>query len=96
MGAKLADPLFLFSPNVPLTRSLFISHLRVVLSRLGFNPYHYSGHSFRLGAATSAASAHIPDHLIKILGRWSSDCYQRYIKTPKAMLMEAQHSMALL
>ena len=28
--------------------------------------------------------ARVPDHLIKILGRWTSDCYQGYIHTPKA------------
>ena len=29
-------------------------------------------------SATSAASAGVPDHFIKTLGRWSSNAYQRY------------------
>ena len=37
------------------------------------------GHSFRLGAASTAATASLPDWLIKVLRRWSSDCYQLYI-----------------
>ena len=40
------------------------------------------GRSFRIGAATSAASCGLPGHLIKTLGRWSSDAYQIYIRTP--------------
>jgi hypothetical protein len=43
----------------------------------------YSGHSFQIGAATTAGSVHVEDHLIKILGRWSSDAYCKYIRTEK-------------
>jgi hypothetical protein len=34
-------------------------------------------YTFQIGAATTAGSVHV-DHLIKILGRWSSDAYCRY------------------
>ena len=30
----------------------------------------------RICAASTAAAAGLPDCLIKVLGRWSSDCYQ--------------------
>ena len=46
-----------------------------------------ASHSFRIGAATAAGSAGLPTWLIKTLGRWSSDCYERYIRTPKDVLV---------
>ncbi|XP_006814639.1 uncharacterized protein LOC102800461, partial [Saccoglossus kowalevskii] len=69
------DPLFVSKDNRPLTRSTFLTYLHRILSVLGIDSSRYSGHSFRIGAATSAATAGIPDHMIKTLGRWNSDTY---------------------
>ena len=52
------------------------------------------GQSFRIGAASAAATAGLPDWLIKVLGRWSSDCYQMYIRTPETVLLSAVPKMA--
>ena len=43
---------------------------------------HYSSHSFRIGAASAAAAVGIPEWQIQALGRWSTDCYRRYIRLP--------------
>lgn len=94
MNAQANDPFFLMPNGQPLTRYAFLSMLKLLLHRLGFNATDYSGHSFRIGAATSAAAANVPDHLIKTLGRWSSDCYQRYIRTSPVVLEEALCAMA--
>lgn len=85
--------LFIDSFGRPLSRDIFISHLRQVLTRLGFSEANYSGHSFRIGAATSAAAAGVPDHLIKNLGRWVSDSYLRYIRVEKSSMQAAQNQM---
>ena len=76
-------PLFIFSDGKGLTRQLFSSMLaNFFLRELNMDAKCYNTHSFRIGAATSAKMANIPDTYIKMLGRWRSDTYQQYIKTP--------------
>ncbi|CAG2204547.1 unnamed protein product [Mytilus edulis] len=59
------DPLFITIDKKPLERQYFITCIKKVLDICGFNSSHYNGHSFRIGAATSAGKAKIEDHLIK-------------------------------
>jgi len=75
-----SSPLFVdFNENSALTRDKFINNFRHILCLCGFDDSKYCGHSFRIGAATSAAKAGVKDHMIQTLGRWSSNCYVRYI-----------------
>ena len=60
-----SGPLFRFKNGRPLTRSSFVSKLREALEAVGVDCSGYSGHSFRIGAATTAASKGIQDSLIK-------------------------------
>jgi hypothetical protein len=73
------------SDGSPLTPVVVNCWLRAILSNVGIRGT-YSSHSFRIGAATTAASAGIPDHLIKTLGRWSSNAYLLYIRNPSPVL----------
>ena len=82
-----SGPLFIDTHGQPLTRSRLSSFIQSLLQGAGI-PGHFSGHSFRIGAATTAAQCGIPDHLIKTLGRWSSDAYQLYIRTPVESILE--------
>lgn len=91
-GCSSKDPLFVTADGLILTRSRFLSMLKDLLGRLGYNQKEYTGHSFRIGAATTASKASVQDHLIKCLGRWSSDCYVRYIRTSESAL-KAAHEM---
>ena len=63
----MSDPLFVDFSGVVLTRHQFINYLHHLFCRLGVDTIKYSGHSFHVGAATSAASAGIEDHLQKPL-----------------------------
>ena len=65
-------PFFRFEDGRYLTRDRFVTAVRSVLVALGVNPSHYAGHSFRISAATMAASCCLQDSLIKTLGQWES------------------------
>ncbi len=88
-GSEPLSPLFVLPDLQPLSRVIFLKWLNSLCLNAGI-----SGHSFRIGAATAAASAHLPDHLIQMLGRWTSDCYQRYIRTPQTALHQAPTNIA--
>ena len=79
-------PLFHFQDGRYLTRDLLVREIRLALGSVGIDVSAYSGHSFRIGAATSAASAGVEDALIQTLGRWKSTAYLQYIKLPRDSL----------
>ena len=75
--------LFIFSDGKPLTRQRFVIAVREALKMAGVDA---SSHSFRIGAATTAASRGIEISIIKTLGRWNSLAYLRYVKIPQDKL----------
>ena len=84
-------PLFTWQDGRYLTRS----HLASVLSKI--KPPHLtsmSSHSFRIGAASTAAAAGLPRWLIQSLGRWTSNCYRDYIRIPQDTLVKVSHSLS--
>ena len=79
-------PLFIFKDGRPLTRQRLVTALREVLQVAGVDQSKYSGHSFRIGAATTAAARGMEDSVIKTLGRWNSVAYLQYVKIPRQQL----------
>ena len=69
-------PLFITNDGKNLTRLLFSKRIDALLESLQVDTTQYNTHSFRIGAATTAAQAHISEAHIKMLGRWRSDAYQ--------------------
>ncbi len=84
-GASLG-PFFLFADEKFLTRDRFVKAIPNAMSSAGVEAEHYSGHSYRIGAATTASSRGVPDVLIKTMGRWESSAYTLYIRTPREQL----------
>ena len=80
-------PLFLLSNGQPLSRTLLTHLLKDVFATAGIQG-SFSSHSFRIGAATVAARMGVPDHLIQAMGRWNSDAYKLYIRTPAEALAQ--------
>ena len=87
-------PLLVHANGSPLTRDQFVRMVKKTLSRASVDHSAYSGHSFRIGAASSAAAAGVPAYFIKMLGRWESEAYHLYIRTPRASLAAVSHLLA--
>ena len=67
---SVSSPLFTWSNGHYLTCDRFVLEVRKALLAVGIKAEDYAGHSFRIGAATTAAEKGIQDSLIKTLGRW--------------------------
>ena len=76
------NPVFQAGRFNSLTQKKLNAILRNLLQQANVNHVNYSSHSFRIGAATTAAAAGLPPWLIKALGRWHSDAYLAYIRCP--------------
>ena len=72
-------PLFIFSDGKPINRTYFIKILSAATKTSKLTG-RITSHSFRIGAATSAASMGCSAQQIKIMGRWKSDAYSSYVR----------------
>jgi len=68
--------------------------MREVMQRIGIDDQKYSSHSFRIGAATTAACHGVQDSLIKTVGRWESVAYQLYVRTQQEQLVALASTLA--
>uniref|UniRef100_A0ABM5GIN9 Uncharacterized protein isoform X1 n=1 Tax=Pogona vitticeps TaxID=103695 RepID=A0ABM5GIN9_9SAUR len=66
--------------GTPLTKYQFWSLTDMALERLGVSNLRFGTHSFRIGAASTAAALGYDAGRIKRLGRWSSRSYRKYIR----------------
>ena len=87
-------PFFRLEDGRGLTRDRFVSEVRNALTRAGLDCSLYAGHSFHIGAATTAARNGVQDSLIKTLGRWESAAYMLYIRTPPEVLCGVASTLA--
>ena len=74
------DAYFRRFDTTPLSRYEFNKVLRNCIGKLGLPIQCYTSHSFRIGGATAAAMRGYSNEQIKIMGRWSSDSFRRYIR----------------
>ena len=93
-GAR-PGPLFVLKDGSYLTRQRFANMISTTLQQAGIDDKLYATHSFRIGAATTAkeAGVDVSDVHIKMLGRWKSNAYQLYIRTPRAELAKLSRQM---
>ena len=92
-GGK-AGPLFILQGGAPLTRSSFVTRVQAALIAASLPGKEFNGHSFRIGAATTANQAGVPETTIKVLGRWNSLVYQQYIRPSQEQLAPVSQALA--
>ena len=84
--------LFHYLSGSPLTKQRFVADFRSSLTEAGLSSSDYAGHSFRIGAATTAAANGIEDSVIQTLGRWKSNAYLLYVKiNPQQLAAISSH-----
>ena len=64
-----AGPFFCLQDGPPLTKSRFVARIREAMAQAGIPTENYSGHSFRIRAATTAAQAGLQDFGHSIAGQ---------------------------
>lgn len=87
----LPGPLFIFPGGIPVSYQHFSSCLRNSLIWAGFQPTQYTSHSFRIGAASTAAASGVPDEEIQHMGKWKSLAFKRYIRLPTLFDVTTPH-----
>ena len=89
-----SGPLFRLSGRQPLTRLRFVEEVRRALQKANLPAKDFAGHSFCIGAATTASATGVEDSMIQTLGRWKSSAFLKFIRaSPKhlARVSKMQH-----
>ena len=77
-------PIFAYPSLAPIKRSFFYSKLGFLLRSIGCDVDRYQSHSFRIGGASYFAQLGYTDSQIRLLGRWDSNAFIRYIRDIRA------------
>ena len=80
------SPLFLLENQQALTRQHLVTFVSHLLRLVGVDPSAYSG--------TSTSLAGLTDYEIQMLGRWKSDCYKTYVRSPLNVLLQFPQRIA--
>ncbi|XP_073439516.1 uncharacterized protein [Dendrobates tinctorius] len=79
-GRSFTDPLLVHGNGSFLSRFQFVTIFRRCLERGGLPAREYSGHSFRIGAATEAARRGLGEDMVRRIGRWESVRFRSYVR----------------
>ena len=76
-------PLFRYQDGRPISRNFFTSNLKTVLIFRGLQTSLYKSHSFRIGGSSYYCQIGLSDTQIRIMGRWKSDAFLKYIRAQR-------------
>ena len=71
----------------------FVQEVQRAPSASGLIGLNFNSHSFRIGAATLAGAAGVPESTIMVLGRWKSMAYLQYIRPSMHDLVEVSSQL---
>ena len=71
-----------------------MAEIRSILEMCDLRPQDYLGHSFGIGAATTAAACCIPAEMIMTLNHWKIQAYRLYIRLPREQLEGMSQALA--
>ena len=76
------------------THASFVAFLKLCLTRLGFQPGSYSGHSFRRGGCSACFQAGLSITDIKLRGDWRSQSFERYLYVSASSVYQGARALA--
>ena len=85
MRGYSAGPLFAFPDVSPVPRQFFSKNLRLLITFAGLDSSRYLGHSFRIGGASYYAELGYTDAQLRLMGRWGSNAFIKYIRHVRAL-----------
>lgn len=75
-------PLFDMGDSQGVPKSLFTQMFKFCVAACNWDTASFHSHSFRIGAATYAAQKGFSDAQIRLMGRWKSNAFRKYIRSP--------------
>ena len=93
-GGNNPGVLFHWQDGTPLSKTKFTEATRQALTAAHLPAKDYTGHSYRIGAATTTAMAGLENSTIQTLGHWKSSSYQLYIRTSPQQLAAVSSSLS--
>ena len=78
---KNGGQLYCMQDGIPLCRSHIDKILHKCLSVCDLDSSRYTGHSFRIGAASLVAEEGLSGSQIRAMGRWNSNAFRKYIRS---------------
>ena len=76
-----------------MTRERFSKLVAQTVREAGWQG-NFTSHSFRVGAASTAAALGTPDYMIRAMGRWNSDAYLLYVRLSRDKLADVSKNLA--
>ena len=77
-GTGPLDPALSMGGGSGVSAAWIIKVLKALAQSMGLDPKRYSSHSVRIGGSTILLNAGCDPLIIKLLGRWLSNCFEEY------------------